>query len=93
VTRLPVSARLMARLREEMAAHGVELPESARCVRQYLNDGDRCNGGWLWTVVADESVPDIGSQWTMREVLTAPVWYVNREGDGACRGQWYVDLA
>jgi hypothetical protein len=79
----------MTRLRTELAARGVDLPESARCVRQYVNAGDRSAGAWSWTVV-----PDIGSIWPMREVLTAPVWHVNGEPERHAYGfQWHVDLA
>ena len=90
MTRQPVSVRLLARLRAELAGHGVELPESARCVRQYA-PGERANGAWSWFVEADGEIPDIGSLWPMREVLAAPDWLLLPSVE--C-GQkvWHVDL-
>jgi len=93
--RPPVSVRLMERVRREMSALGVELPKSARCVRQYANHGDRTAGAWLWFVHSDtDPVPDVGSVWRMREALTAPVWYVNKTSPtyGFGRVEWHIDL-
>jgi hypothetical protein len=69
----------------------VELPASARCVRQYA-PGDRSVGAWSWFVEADEEVPDIGSSWPMREVLTAPAWFLAGVVEHG-RTVWHVDLA
>lgn len=96
MTRPPVSVRLMTRLRAELAARGVELPESARCVRQYVNEGDRTCGAWLWFVHSDtDAVPDIGSVWPMYEVLRAPVWHLAETTPTYAyrRPEWHVDLS
>lgn len=88
--------RLLARLRAELAAHGVELPASARCVRQWPRESDRVNGAWLWFVHSDtEPVPDIGSIWPMYAVVRAPVWHLAETTPtySSSRSEWHVDLA
>lgn len=96
MTRPPVSVRLMARLRAELAARGVELPESARCVRQWPRESDRVNGAWLWFVHSDtDPVPDIGSIWPMYAVVRAPVWHLAETTPtySSTRPEWHVDLS
>jgi hypothetical protein len=90
VTRPSVSVRLLARLRTELSAHGLVLPESARCVRQYA-PGDRANGAWSWFVEADTEVPDVGSLWPMRAVLAAERWLLLPVVECG-REVWHVDV-
>lgn len=74
---MTTSERLAARLRAELPAHGVDIPEGARVCRLYpgLLNGPRL---WRWQIARDVSRWPrwVGSDWAMAEVLAAPVWAV-----------------
>lgn len=66
--------RLIRRLN---ADHGFEIPENTPLERTRAGHVQRTHGAWSWTLATAPGGPDIGSQWSVTELLSDKAWALN----------------